>query len=174
MINNKLENSERVDKTKLNVSKNDIAYKNEKIKQIKINNKHIEKVNYFHILKSYFCFKDKKTVMINLCNDIIIEDMSIERILERFYNLEKLNHHNLNIKKEKLKINKSENKFIKDIDNTNMKDLKNEKILRKNKKTSPMGGACSIIVHAAIHCIGPNNKALLCVWKQHTLCSVWR
>ena len=127
MINNKLETSERIDKSKMNTSKNDISYKNEKIKQIKINNKHMDKVYYFHILKSYFCFKDKKTEMINLCNEIILEDMWIERILERFYNLEKLSH-NLNIKKEKLKINKSKKTLKKDIDNTNMNDLKNEKI----------------------------------------------
>ena len=129
MINNKLENSERMEKKKLNTSKNDISYKSEKIKQIKINNKHIEKVNYFHILKSYFCFKDKKTEMINLCNDIITEDMCIERILERFYNLEKLSHHYSDVKKEKLKINKGPKKTIKDFNNIYMSDLKNEKIL---------------------------------------------
>ena len=141
MINNKLENSERIDKTKLNTSKNYIADKNEKINQIKINKKHIEKVNYFHILKSYFCFKDKKTEMINLCNDIITEDMCIERILERFYNLEKLSHNYLDIKKEKekLNINKNKNdgfkgpkKLIKDIDNINITDLKNENILHNS------------------------------------------
>ena len=137
MINNKLENSERIDKTKLNTSKNDISYKNEKIKQIRLNNKHIEKVNYFHILKSYFCFKDKKTEMINLCNDIITENMCIERILERFYNLEKLYHHYSDSKKEKLKMHKNKGykgpkKPIKDIDNTNLNDLKNEKILPNN------------------------------------------
>jgi len=120
MINNKLENSERIDKIKLNKSKDDIAYKNEKIIQIKINNKLTDKLNYFHILKSYFCFKDKKTEMINLCNNIIREDMCIERILERFYKLEKLSHHYSGFKGEK--------KLIKDIDNTNMNDLKNEKI----------------------------------------------
>jgi hypothetical protein len=133
MMNNKLENSERIDKNKLNISKNDLAYKNEKIKQIEINNNHIDKVNYFHILKSYFCFKDKKTEMINLCNDIITEDMCVERILERFYNLEKLSHHYSGTKTEKIKINKNRGvkgpkKLIKDIDNTNMNDLKNEKI----------------------------------------------
>ena len=112
----------------MNISKNDISYKNEKIKQIKINNKHIDKVNYFHILKSYFCFKDNKTEMINLCNDIIKEDMCIERILERFYNLEKLNHHYLDIKKEKQKVNKNKEILKKDIDNINMNDLKNENI----------------------------------------------
>ena len=136
MINNKLENAERIDKTKLNKSKNDISYKNEKVKKIRINNKHIEKVNYFHILKSYFCFKDKKTEMINLCNDIIIEDMCIERILERFYNLEKLNYHS-DSKKEKQNIKKNKGykgpkKPIKDINNTNLNDLKNEKILPNN------------------------------------------
>jgi hypothetical protein len=49
--------------------------KNDKIKQIKINRNQIDKINYYHILKSYFCFKDKKTEMINFCNDIITEDM---------------------------------------------------------------------------------------------------
>jgi len=127
MINNKFENSERIDKTKLNTLKNDIANKNGKIKQIKINNHYLDKINYIHILKSYFCFKDKKIEIINLCNDIIIEDMCFERILERFYNLEKLSNHFTDNKKEKLKINKNKkfkgsNKFIKVINN-NMNDF---------------------------------------------------
>ena len=134
MINNKLENSKRINKIKFNISKNDIFHTKYKIKQIRMNNSHLEQVNYFHILKSYFCFKDKKTEMINLCKDIIREDMCIERILERFYNLEKLSHHYSDIKKEKLKLNK--NKGIKgpknpiiDINYTNINDLNNEKIL---------------------------------------------
>ena len=134
MTNNKLENSERINKVKFNISKNDIFHTKDKIKQIRINYSHLEKVNYFHILKSYFCFKDKKSEMINLCKDIIREDMCIERILERFYNLEKFSHHYSDIKKEKLKINKNKgikgsNKAIKDFNNTYMSDLKNEKIL---------------------------------------------
>ena len=120
MINNKLENSERIDKTKSNKSNNDMAYKNEKIRQIRINKKDIDKVNYFHILKSYFCFKDKKTEMIDLCNNIIREDMCIERVLEKFYNLEKLSHHYSGFKGPK--------KLIKDIDNANMNDLRNKNI----------------------------------------------
>ena len=60
--------------------------------------------------------------------------MCIERILERFSNLEKLNRHFSDNKKEKLKINKNKkfkgsNKLIKVINNNNMNDLKNEKIL---------------------------------------------
>ena len=137
MINNKLENSERIDKAKLTATKNDITYKNEKIKQIRINKEHINNVNYFHILKSYFCFKDKKTEMINLCNDIITEDMCIERILERFYNLEKLSNHFSDSKMEKLNMNKNKRfkgtkKLINDIDNTNMNDIKNENLPNSN------------------------------------------
>ena len=76
--------------------------------------------------------------MINLCNDIIKEDMCIERILERFYNLEKLSYHYTGIKKEKLKINKKKGykrpkKIIKDIiDNTSINDLKKEEILQNS------------------------------------------
>jgi len=140
MINNKLESSERKDKVKLNTSKNDVAHKHDKIKQIKIYSKQIDKINYFHILKSYFCFKDKKTEMINLCKDIIREDMCIERILERFYNLEKLSHHHLDIQKEKPKIHKSkrfkgEKKLIKDNNNNNMNNLKNENILHNSNNS---------------------------------------
>ena len=57
--------------------------------EINISNKLIKDINYFHIIKSYFCFKDKKTKMINLCHNIITKDICIERILERLYNLEK-------------------------------------------------------------------------------------
>ena len=60
--------------------------------------------------------------------------MCIERILERFYNLEKLSHHYSDIKKEKLKKYKNNGfkgskKFIKDNDNIDKNDLKNEKNL---------------------------------------------
>ena len=137
MINNKLETSERIDKAKLNTSKNDITYKYDKIKQIRINKEHINNVNYFHILKSYFCFKDKKTEMINLCNDIITEDMCVERILERFYNLEKLSNHFTDSKLEKLSMNKNKRikgtkKLINNIDNININDIKNENLPNSN------------------------------------------
>ena len=51
-----------------------------------------KKINYLHIIKSFFCFKDKKTKLVDLCHSIVTEDTSIERILERFYNLEKEYH----------------------------------------------------------------------------------
>ena len=75
--------------------------------------------------------------MINLCNDIITEDMCIERILERFYNLEKLSNHFSDSKMEKLNMNKNKRfkgtkKLVNDIDNTNMNDIKNENLPNSN------------------------------------------
>ena len=52
-------------------------------------NKHekvLKSINIFNIIKS-FIFKSNKDKLINLCHDIIIEDMCIENILEKFYNL---------------------------------------------------------------------------------------
>ena len=62
----------------------------DKMKKVIENNKELKKINYFHILISYLCFKTKKTEIINLCDDIITEDLCVERILKRFYNLERL------------------------------------------------------------------------------------
>jgi hypothetical protein len=63
---------------------------NKKIKKVIDNHQKLKKINYFHILISYLCFKTKKTEIINLCDDIITEDLCIERILKRLYNLERL------------------------------------------------------------------------------------
>ena len=40
------------------------------------------------IIKSFFCCKDKKTKIINLCEDIVEKDICIERILKRLYLIE--------------------------------------------------------------------------------------
>ena len=50
------------------------------------------KINYFHIIKSFFCFKDNRTKLINLYHEIIFEDFSVEKMLERFYILENMSH----------------------------------------------------------------------------------
>ena len=62
---------------------------NDKMKKVIENNKELKKINYFHILISYLCFKTKKTEIINLCDDIVTEDLCVERILKRLYNLER-------------------------------------------------------------------------------------
>ena len=68
---------------------NNMFIENDKMKKVIENNKELKKVNYFHILISYLCFKTKKTEIINLCDDIITEDLCVERILKRLYNLER-------------------------------------------------------------------------------------
>ncbi len=45
-------------------------------------------MNYYHIIKSYFCFKDDKTKLINCCNNIISDELSIEKILRRINDME--------------------------------------------------------------------------------------
>ena len=61
-----------------------------------------KEINYLHIIKSLFCFNDKKTKLIDLCHNIVIEDISIERIFERFCNLEKAYHLLSDMKNKKL------------------------------------------------------------------------
>ena len=90
--------------------KNDSSLKiNRNSKKININskntsNKVLKALNFLIIIKSYFCFKhkNKKVKLLNLCHSIITEDICIERILERFYNLENIYH--FNEKKDKLNI----------------------------------------------------------------------
>ena len=68
---------------------NNMFIENDKMKKVIENNKELKKINYFHILISYLCFKTKKTEIINLCDDIVTEDLCVERILKRLYNLER-------------------------------------------------------------------------------------
>ena len=74
---------------KSNDNNNNMINENNKIKKVIENRNELKKVNYFHILISYLCFKTKKTEIINLCDDIITEDLGVERILKRLYNLER-------------------------------------------------------------------------------------
>ena len=114
---------------KLNITNdfNDLP-KNEISEKKCINNKVLKKINYYHILKSYFCFKDTKTKLINLCHSIIEEDMSVEKILERFYNFEKL------YSKEKRKIENIKNKRFKEINQYIFKIIFIYKFLQKKSK----------------------------------------
>ena len=55
-------------KIKLNASK---INNNFKLKENNINNITIKQTNYYHILKSFLCCKDKNTKIINFCYEII-------------------------------------------------------------------------------------------------------
>ncbi len=73
-------------------------------KKIKINNLiNFKKIDYYYILKNYFCFNDKKNKLINICHNIINEDMCIERILKRFYYLENIYNYFSDEEKRKFK-----------------------------------------------------------------------
>jgi hypothetical protein len=95
-----------------------------------------KKINYFHIIKSFFCFNDKKTKIIDLCHEIVIEDISIERIFERIYNLEKA-YYFLSDKKNKKLFNEKKklkeiNKYINEIYNEE-KNINGKKSNSENK-----------------------------------------
>jgi hypothetical protein len=85
---------------------NNINLKDKKLKESNINI--LKNIKFFDIIKSFFCFKDINSKLIDLCNKIINEDVCIDRILSRLYNLEKI--YSL-IKKEKYnkcKLNRKE------------------------------------------------------------------
>ena len=77
------QNSKEVIKQSNNIELKDKIAKERKIKVLK-------NLKFFDIIKSLFCFKDAKTKLIDLCNKIINEDICIDRILSRLYNLEKI------------------------------------------------------------------------------------
>ena len=67
---------------------NNIKLKDKKLKERNI--KVLKNLNSFDIIKSFFCFKNVKVKLIDLCNKIINEDICIDRILSRQYNFEKI------------------------------------------------------------------------------------
>ena len=117
-------------------------HKINRINSINIKKDILKKINVFDIIKSFLCFNDNKTKLINLCYDIINEDMCIERILGRFYKLEKIYNYFSNIEEEKINIIKNKrfkevNKYIflisKETDKQfSFKDEKLEKDSSKN------------------------------------------
>ena len=79
---------------------NNIKYKNNNLFQEKV----MKKIHIYHILKSYlFCFNDKKTKLINLYNNIILDELNIDKILSRIFKLEKIYY--LLSEEDKAKIN---------------------------------------------------------------------
>lgn len=80
-ITEKTNISYSLDKEEFENKSNISKYGSEKSKILK-------QLNYYYIIKSFFCPKDKKTKLINLCHNIITEDISVERILKRFYEFE--------------------------------------------------------------------------------------
>ena len=83
-----------------------IKLKDKKLKERNI--KVLKNLKFFDIIKSFFCFQDAKTKLIDLCNRIINEDICIDRILIRLYNLEKIYSLIENKENDKHKFNRKE------------------------------------------------------------------
>jgi hypothetical protein len=100
-ISNNKDNSNKLFQLKL--SKNDLFLEENKKRKKNVKIHILKKINFFNIIKSYFCFKDKKSNLINMCNNFVMRDLRVERILGRLYELEKL--FNLLSKEELSKLN---------------------------------------------------------------------
>ena len=98
----------------------------------------MKNLNIINIMKSFFCYKERKLKLINLCNDIVYKDLCVERILKRLYTLE--NNYNLLLGEDKNIFYIDDdfwqiNKFIKKIDNEINKETKlKKKLMNKEKK----------------------------------------
>ena len=55
---------EKNDIIKMDKSRENLRIKNDQIEEKKINNRFMKKINYFHVIKSYLCFKDNKSKLI--------------------------------------------------------------------------------------------------------------
>ena len=88
----------------------------------------MSEIGFCVILKSYFCFKDKKTKLVNDYHNIIIEDMCLEKILKRIYSLENIsNYYYLKkIKNKRFKMKKSKHKIQKKEAEDRHENKKNE------------------------------------------------
>ena len=84
---------------------NDSNIEEDKLMNIKIDNV-MKNLKVINILKIFFCFKDKKTLLINLCDKEIDKDLCVERILKRLYTLE--NFYNIFVEKDKDKLGDEE------------------------------------------------------------------
>ena len=111
-------------------SRENLRIKNDPIEEKNINNKFMKEINYFHVIKSYLCFKDNKSKLIQLCHNLVIEDMSVERLLQRLYNLERIYFSFLKEEKGKIKLIKI--KRFKEI-NKCLMDINNEIYNSRNK-----------------------------------------
>ena len=80
------------------------------------NKKIMDNLNYFHIIRSYFCCQNEKSKLINFCNDLINNDLCIENLFARLYELERTVNLLLNKKSQSNKLDEIIN-YILNIEN---------------------------------------------------------
>ena len=78
------------------------------------NGKILKNIYIFHIIKSFIC-NGNKDKLITLCNELIIRDMCVETILERFYSLGKIYNTIINEEEEKNNLSFYKARRFKDI-----------------------------------------------------------
>jgi len=73
----------------------------------------INRLNYYNIFLSYLCCENSNTKLIKLCDDLVDEDLCLENILSRIYELE--NEMNILFKIEQINYKVNENEKFKEI-----------------------------------------------------------
>ena len=116
-----------------------------KINSYNLNNANkelLKHLSYFHYIKSYLCFKDEKSELINNLYSFIQQELCIEAILSKIYRLENFYYINTKenlikynmIKKNKRK-NTSDKRYInnnnKNKDNSSIKEIKISDLISK-------------------------------------------
>ena len=120
----KKENLEKENNVKINskISRKDIFPSNDFKTEIDVNQnsisdinyfESINKLNYFDIIKSYLCCKNNNSKLINLCDELIDEDICLENILSRIYELENMT--NILLKIEQVNYSANEHEKFKEI-----------------------------------------------------------
>ena len=112
--------------------------KNKAINRNSVNesNKILKKINLINIIKSFFCCKDKKSVLINACHSFVIDNISIEKILKILYKLENVYYILLEKSKHKLKKYIYVNKRLREINKYIYEINKELKMKTQNKNTT--------------------------------------
>ena len=93
----------------------------------------LNNINFLDVIKSYFCSKTKKLKLINICHDLVMKELCLDRFLYRLYELEKL--FSLLSKEEHFQLKLKKDKKLNDITHYISKIVKEEKkkVKKKNK-----------------------------------------
>ena len=123
--NNNIEMSKNNDDLNTSNKQNDSDIEKADEKIIKV----MKNLKLYNIIKSFFCCKDNKLILINLCNNIVEKDICVERILKRLYLIE--NEFNILMNEEFYQIYN----IIDSIKNeTNEKKINLKKTVNKNNE----------------------------------------
>ena len=143
----KKSNSERNNKKKEILDKTKIKDKSNQLYKIKLDlKKHeehekktkkmktniLKNITFFDVIKSYFCFKLKKTKLVNMCHNLVMKDLCLDRMLGRLYELEKIYY--LFSKEERHKLYSKTNKKLEELSQCIYAIYKENKNKNKNNQ----------------------------------------